>query len=207
VQVCPTGIDIRDGLQYECIGCTACIDVCNGVMDKMGYPRGLIRYATQNGMQGGWSAARMWKRVFRPRVLIYSGVLLAIAVAFVASLAMRAPFRADVVRDRGALARMVDDGRIENVYRIQLMNASESPQRFRIVVDGLPQAAVTIRGPVELGPTQARWVPVAVQIPPEVAQQLGAGAHPMHFRIALQDGPDAPVRAERSEKSTFVVPR
>jgi cytochrome c oxidase accessory protein FixG len=206
VQVCPTGIDIRDGLQYECIGCTACIDVCNGVMDKMGYERGLIRYATQNGMQGGWTAARMWKRVFRPRVLVYSAVLLAIAVAFVASLALRAPFRADVVRDRGALARMVEDGRIENVYRIQLMNASELPQRFRIEVDGLPQATVTIRGAVELGPTQARWVPVAVQVPPQVAQQLGAGAHPMRFRIALQDAPDAPVHAERSEKSTFVVP-
>ncbi|MES2990712.1 MAG: cytochrome c oxidase accessory protein CcoG [Pseudomonadota bacterium] len=207
VQVCPTGIDIRDGLQYECIGCTACIDVCNGVMDKMGYERGLIRYATQNGMQGGWSPARMWKRVFRPRVLVYSAVLLAIAVAFVASLVMRAPFRADVVRDRGALARLVEEGRIENVYRIQLMNSSELPQRFRIEVDGLAQAMVTIRGEVTLGSTQARWVPVSVKVPPEVAQQLGAGAHPMRFRIALQDAPGAPVRAEQSEKSTFVVPR
>jgi cytochrome c oxidase accessory protein FixG len=207
VQVCPTGIDIRDGLQYECIGCAACIDVCNGVMDKMGYPRGLIRYATQNGMQGGWSAARMWRRVLRPRVLVYGAVLLAIAVAFIASLALRAPFRADVVRDRGALARLVEDGRIENVYRIQLMNASEAAQRFRIEVDGLPDATVVTRGEIELGPTQARWVPVAVQVAPEAARHLGAGAHPMRFRIALQDAPGGPVHAEQSEKSTFVVPR
>ena len=210
VQVCPTGIDIRDGLQYECIGCAACIDVCDGVMDKMGYPRGLIRYATQNGMQGGWSQARMWARVLRPRVLVYTGVLLLIAGAFATSLALRSPFRADVVRDRGALARMVEDGRIENVYRIQLMNATESTQHFRIEVDGLPDATVASRGEIEVGPTQARWVPVAVQIAPQAAQALGAGAHPMRFRIALVE----PGRTEAgrtgaglSEPSTFVVPR
>jgi len=87
VQVCPTGIDIRDGLQYECIGCAACIDVCNDVMDKMSYPRGLIRYATQNGMEGRWSAARMWRRVLRPRVLVYTGVLMLIAFGFAAAAA------------------------------------------------------------------------------------------------------------------------
>ncbi|MES3015349.1 MAG: cytochrome c oxidase accessory protein CcoG [Pseudomonadota bacterium] len=205
VQVCPTGIDIRDGLQYECIGCTACIDVCNGVMDKMGYPRGLIRYATQNGMDGGWSQARMWGRVLRPRVLAYTGVLLLIAVAFATSLALRSPFRADVVRDRGALARMVEDGRIENVYRIQLMNATESTQHFRIEVDGLPDAVIASRGAIEVGPTQARWVPVAVQIAPGAARALGAGAHPMRFRIALVEG--GRTGAELSERSTFVVPR
>src|SRR3954447_13901272 len=76
VQVCPTGIDIRKGLQYECIGCAACIDACDSVMDKMQSPRGLIRYATQNGMEAGWSRKQMWMRVFRPRVLAYSLVLL-----------------------------------------------------------------------------------------------------------------------------------
>jgi cytochrome c oxidase accessory protein FixG len=205
VQVCPTGIDIRDGLQYECIGCAACIDVCNDVMDKMSYPRGLIRYATQNGMEGGWSAARMWRRVLRARVLVYTGVLTLIAIAFIASLALRAPFRADVVRDRGALAQMVEDGRVENVYRIHLMNATESVQRFRIEVDGLPGAVVEVHADLEVGATQARWVPVDVQITPEAAQALGAGAHPMRFRVALQDG--GRTLAEVNEKSTFVVPR
>ncbi|CAN5154215.1 cytochrome c oxidase accessory protein CcoG [soil metagenome] len=205
VQVCPTGIDIREGLQYECIGCAACIDVCNGVMDKMRYPRGLIRYATQNGMQGKWSPAQMWRRVFRPRVLVYTGVLLLIASAFVGSLVVRSPFKADVVRDRGALARLVEDGRIENVYRIQLMNSTESPQRFRIEVEGLPEAVIASRGEIEVGATQARWVPVSVQIPPDAARRLGGGAHPMRFVIALQDG--GRTLAEVTEKSTFMVPR
>ena len=206
VQVCPTGIDIRDGLQYECIGCTACIDVCNSVMDKMNYPRGLIRYATQNSMAGGWSAAQMWRRVLRARVLIYSAVLLLIVAGFVTSLALRTPFKADVVRDRGALARLVEDGRIENVYRIQLMNATEATQRFHLEVDGLPSAVITQGSEIEVAATQARWLPVAVQITPEAAQALGSGAHPLRFRIAVRDDTTAPSQVV-TEKSTFVVPR
>ncbi len=205
VQVCPTGIDIREGLQYECIGCAACIDVCDGVMDKMHYPRGLIRYATQNSMEGRWSAAQTWKRVFRPRVLVYAGVLTLICAALATSLLTRLPFRADVVRDRGALARLVEDGRIENVYRIQLMNATESPQRFSIQVVGLPDAVIAGLPEIELGATQARWIPIAVQITPQAAQALGSGAHPMQFRIALREAGGTSV--ELNEKSTFVVPR
>ncbi|HSC65815.1 MAG TPA: 4Fe-4S dicluster domain-containing protein, partial [Caldimonas sp.] len=211
VQVCPTGIDIRKGLQYECIGCAACIDACDAVMDKMQSPRGLIRYATQNGMQAGWSRRQMWKRVFRPRVLVYSLVLVAIAAAFVTSLALRAPFKADIVRDRGALARIVEGGRIENVYRVQLMNATERTQRFHIDVEGLDGATLSNWSDVELAPTEARWVPLAVQVPPQAAAALGPGAHPMRFKIALRA--DAAARADddeqpkRHEKSTFVIPR
>ena len=216
VQVCPTGIDIRKGLQYECIGCAACIDACNGVMDKMQYPRGLIRYATQNAMQQRWSSATMWKRMLRPRVLVYGAVLLGIVAAFAASLALRAPFKADVVRDRGALARMVQDGRIENVYKVQLMNATERPLRLRIGVEGLPGATLEGAADVDLAPTEARWVPVAVQLPPQAARALGPGAHPMQFRIAPvvrgtpSDAATAGAAAPSSglrEKSTFVVPR
>ena len=205
VQVCPTGIDIREGLQYECIGCAACIDVCDSVMDKMNYPRGLIRYATQNGMESGWSPAQMWRRVARPRVLVYTAVLLAIAVAFVTSLALRSPFKADVVRDRASLARLVEDGRIENVYRVQLMNSTEAPQRFHIEVTGLPNAVVTSQADVDVGATQARWVALSVQMPPQAAQALGPGAHAMQVRITLKtSGQDGAVL---NEKSTFVVPR
>ena len=213
VQVCPTGIDIRKGLQYECIGCAACIDACDGVMDKMSYPRGLIRYATQNGIEKKWSRAQMWRHVARPRVLIYSAILLAIGAAFIASLALRAPFKADVVRDRGALARQVEDGRIENVYRVQLMNGTEQAQRFRIEVEGLPGATLHGWSDVDLGPTEARWVPVAVQVPPASARELGPGAHPLKFRIALvpaegrAESSSGIETAEQQEKSTFVVPR
>jgi cytochrome c oxidase accessory protein FixG len=205
VQVCPTGIDIRKGLQYECIGCAACIDVCDGVMDKMNYPRGLIRYATQNGMVRGWTQAKMLRQVLRPRVLLYSAVMLAISVAFVTSLALRKPFKVDVVRDRGTLARQVEDGRVENVYRLQVMNATEAPQRYRVRVSGLEQATIASPPEVEVGPTEARWFAVRVQLPPQRAAAIGPGAHPMRFEIERLGGEGA--SADVHEKSTFMVPR
>jgi len=124
-----------------------------------------------------------------------------------------------VVRDRGTLARLVEDGRIENVYRLQLMNATEEAQRFRVEVEGLPGATLPAWRDVEIDPTEARWVPVAVQIPPERARALGPGAHPMRFRVVLldkepqrrRDGAradrDRPDERSVREKSTFVVPR
>jgi cytochrome c oxidase accessory protein FixG len=204
VHVCPVGIDIRDGLQYECIACSACIDACDGVMDKMKYPRGLIRYATQNGVAQGSTRRQMFARVLRPRVLIYGVVLLAIAGAFVFSLAQRHTLRVDVVRDRTSLARLVGEGQIENVYRLQLMNATESARRYRLAVLDIPGAQiVNTATDLELLPAQARWVTLAVRVPPEAAAALGPGAHPLHFQIA----PVGDNAAAVTEKSTFVVPR
>ena len=216
MQVCPTGIDIRKGLQYECIGCAACIDACDGVMDKMDYPRGLIRYATQNGIAQQLDArADVEARAAAARAGLRRACCCAIAAAFVASLALRAPFKVDVVRDRGALARMVDDGRIENVYRLQLMNATERPQRFRIDVDGLAR-----RDARSGGRRRARRRPRRAGCRSRCSCRrrrraaLGAGAHPMQFRIALigrahgpMRRPPPPAPAELREKSTFVVPR
>jgi cytochrome c oxidase accessory protein FixG len=208
VQVCPTGIDIRKGLQYECIGCTACIDVCDSVMDKMQYPRGLIRYATQNGMKNNWDTRQMLQRVVRPRVLIYTGILVAIVLAFMVSLLTRTTFKVDVVRDRGSLARQVEDGKIENVFRLQVMNATEAPQHFRVTVLNLPQVQVVEKTAFEVAATEARWMPFSLQLPPEVAQQLGTGAHPFQFRIERLDAGASPGEgAVLVEKSTFVVPR
>jgi cytochrome c oxidase accessory protein FixG len=204
VHVCPVGIDIRKGLQYECIACTACIDACDGVMDKMKYPRGLIRYATQNGLVNRWTRAQMFRRVLRPRVLIYGTVLLAISVAFVVSLALRSPLKVDVVRDRSTLARLVGYGQIENVYRLQLMNATEREHRYAIAVQGIEGAALSEAAEVDLLPAQARWVTVAVRVPPQSAQALGPGAHPIRFRVAAA-GDEGGTVVE--EKSTFVVPR
>ena len=206
VQVCPVGIDIRKGLQYECIGCAACIDVCDSVMDKVGSPRGLIRYATLNSLENGWGRKEMWARVTRPRVLIYSAILAAVVVAFLHSLYSRPPFRVDIVRDRGALARVVDEGYVENVYRVQIMNASENTQRYRVGVEQLPQALVDGGHDLVLGPAEARWVPIAVRVSPDVAGRMGSGAHGMTLLVEqLRQGSEPQVDVR--EKSTFMVPR
>jgi cytochrome c oxidase accessory protein FixG len=205
VQVCPTGIDIRKGLQYECIGCAACIDVCDGIMDRMSYPRGLIRYATQNSLKEHLGLRDVLRRVARPRVLVYTAILLLICSAFVASLAMRKPFRVDVVRDRASLARLADEGRIENVYRLQIMNATEQAQRYRVTVSGLSGIAVANAPGLAAQAAEARWVTLQVQVPPESALQAGEGAHPIEFHVERLAA-DAPA-AEVIEKSTFIVPR
>ncbi|MBP7522194.1 MAG: cytochrome c oxidase accessory protein CcoG [Leptothrix sp. (in: Bacteria)] len=208
VQVCPTGIDIRKGLQYECIGCAACIDVCDGIMDKMAYPKGLIRYATENSLAEHLSWRDIVRRVMRPRVMIYTAILVAICTAFVVSIALRSPFRVDVVRDRASLARIVDDGRIENIYRLQVMNATEQAQRYRVSVSGLPGIALANVPDLEVKPAEARWVTLGVQVAPEAAAQAGAGAHPIEFQIERVDPlVDASATVRVQEKSTFIVPR
>jgi cytochrome c oxidase accessory protein FixG len=199
VQVCPTGIDIRKGLQYECIGCAACVDVCDGVMDKMNYQRGLIRFTTQTALDRGWGRRDILRRVLRPRILVYTAILGAICLALAFSLAVRTPLKVDVVRDRAALARIVAGGRLENVYRLQVMNATEQTQRYRIAAEGLPGLALASDAEVTVGPAESRWVPVRLQLPYGTATP---GSHTIHFDIQAQ-GDDAHVR----EKSVFLVPR
>ena len=199
VQVCPTGIDIRQGLQHECIGCAGCVDVCNTVMDKMHYPHGLIRFTTQNALAGGWDRHAIWRRVLRPRILVYTVVLGALSLGLAASLAMRMPLKVDVVRDRAALSRIVAGGQLENVYRLQVMNATEETQRYRITAEGLPGLAVASESEVAVGPAESRWVAVRLQVP---YGSRPPGSHPIHFDIQARGG-DAHVR----EKSVFLVPR
>ena len=199
VQVCPTGIDIRNGLQYECIGCGLCVDACNTVMDKVGYEPGLIRFATQQGMQQRWSKSQMLRRVFRPRVLGYGAVLLALAMAMVTSLAMRTPLKVDVVRDRATLSRMVAGGKLENVYRLQIMNATETAQHYRISVKGLDGLELASEAQIAIPATESRWVPVQVHLPYGSA---ASGSHPIYFEVQALEHP-----AKVEEKSVFLVPR
>jgi cytochrome c oxidase accessory protein FixG len=199
VQVCPTGIDIRKGLQYECIGCGACVDVCDTVMDKMGYARGLVKYTTENAMKQHWTQSQTLRHVLRPRVLVYTAILASIVLAMVLSLSLRTPFKVNVVRDRGVMARIVGGGKIENVYRLQLMNATEAPQHYKITVSGLPGLVLTSEDTVLVASTEARVVPVRVQAPFEVAPP---GSHPMQFEIEALDSSGRLV-----EKSVFLVPR
>jgi len=206
VQVCPTGIDIRKGLQYECIGCAACIDGCDQVMDKMGYPRGLIRYTTQNALALGSTARQMWKRVFRTRTIVYGCVLVAIAGAAGASLALRNPLKVDILRDRGALAREGAPGRIENVYRVQIMNTDETPRKFTLLASGLPElAAVDLEQPIELGPASTRLFALRLQTPLEPANAAPPSPGPHKIELTVQAVDDAKV--VRHEQSTFIIPR
>ncbi len=198
VQVCPTGIDIRKGLQYECIGCGACVDVCDTVMDKLGYARGLVKYSTDNAMAQGWTQSQTLRHVLRPRVLVYSAILGSIVVAMFVSLSLRTPFKVDVVRDRGVTARLVAGGRIENVYRLQIMNATEKAQRYKITVNGLPGLELNSESVLMVESTQARWVPVRVQAPYDAA---AAGSHPIHFEIDALDS-----SGHLREKSAFLLP-
>ncbi|OGB10149.1 MAG: cytochrome c oxidase accessory protein CcoG [Burkholderiales bacterium RIFCSPHIGHO2_12_FULL_65_48] len=200
VQVCPTGIDIRKGLQYECIGCGLCVDACNSVMDKMQYPRGLIRYSTQNAVSNRWNPAQIVRRVLRPRVLVYTALLLALCIAMLTSLVTRTPLKVDVVRDRAALSRIVAGGKLENVYRLQIMNATEGPQRYRITARGLPGLAVASNAEVDIGPAESRWVVAQLQIP---FGSAAPGSHTVHFDVEALGGEAAHV----SEKAVFLVPR
>jgi cytochrome c oxidase accessory protein FixG len=199
VQVCPTGIDIRQGLQYECIGCGLCVDACDTVMQKMAYPPRLIRYDTQNSMEAGWSRRELLRRVLRPRVLLYTTILALLVTGLLASLIVRTPFKVDVVRDRASLARIAEGGRLENVYRLQIMNATEKPQQYRIVADGLEGLSVSPDEPVTVDAAQSRWVAVRLQVP---YGAVPAGSHTVHFGIREEGG-----GAQVSEKAAFLVPR
>ena len=133
VQVCPTGIDIREGLQNECIGCAACIDACDQVMDKLNYPRGLIRYSTENAIAQRYTLDTVIRRAIRPRVLIYALLLGALAIGTAWSLATRPVLRVEIQKDdRTALAREADDGLIENTFRLRILNAGHAPRRLQV---------------------------------------------------------------------------
>jgi cytochrome c oxidase accessory protein FixG len=165
VQVCPTGIDIRNGLQYECIGCAACIDGCDQVMEKVARPKKLIRYSKG--------------RVLRPRVLVYSLILAAITVALGASLYLRVPLKVDVIRDRAAIAREVEGGLIENVYRLQIMNTTEEARAFDINVSGLPGILVWGENITGVPAAETRMVPVRVR----ADAATPSGSHPIEFSV------------------------
>ena len=200
VQVCPTGIDIRKGLQYECIGCAACVDACNSVMDKIGAPRGLVRYWTDHAMTFRWSTDQMLRHAFRPRIIIYSLVLLAIISVVIGSLLTRTPLKMDVIRDRGSMGREIENGLIENVYRLQIMNTEEAAHRYRISVSGIDGIVLQGASDIALGPTESRGMPVNLRIPAGAGEQ---GSNKIFVTITDTDNPDVQV----SEKAVFFVPR
>ena len=203
VQVCPTGIDIRNGLQYECIGCAACIDGCNQVMDKMGYPKGLIRYSTERAVTQHLAPSRMIRRVFRPRVLVYTVILWLIIIAAAVTLYRRVPVKVDVIRDRASVVFGADEPQV-NVYRLQIMNTDESAREFSIAVSGLEgMKLLSDPQPIRVAGASNRVVPVRVQVEHDAAKP---GSNRIEFTIhAAKPGkPDEPPLVIH-EKATFVV--
>jgi len=161
VQVCPTGIDIRNGLQYECINCGACVDACNGVMDKMGYPKGLIRFTTERNLEGGRTRPIRFKSVgYFVAMLVISGLL-------VLDIATRVPLQVDVLRDRNQLYSINNDGLVTNVYTLKILNKSQLADRFSIRVSGVDGIAINGDTEVEISGGEVATVPLTVQIDPE----------------------------------------
>jgi len=199
VVVCPTGIDIRKGIQYECIGCGACIDVCDPVMDKVGLPRGLIRYTTENALAKHFTANEVARHILRPRVILYTTILVAITVASAWSLATRVPLKVDVIRDRSSLAREADDGRIENVYNLKIMNTTEEPKRYALSVAGLDGIEIVGDRIVEVASAENHEVTIVVSVPPESGKK---GANTIHFDIKALNHDRIAVK----EKASFLMP-
>ncbi|MGD0504186.1 MAG: cytochrome c oxidase accessory protein CcoG [Steroidobacteraceae bacterium] len=161
VQACPTGIDIRKGLQYECIACAACIDACDAVMEKVGSPRGLVRYSTQAELDGAP------RRILRPRIMIYTAILASLICGFAYAVTHRVSFDIDVLRDRNILYRELDDGRVENVFTIRIINKDQHAHDFRLSTSGLPDAVIDSDSPAQhVDAEDVKTVVIRVRIPP-----------------------------------------
>ena len=199
VQVCPTGIDIRDGLQYECIGCSACIDACDQVMDKMDYPRGLIRYSTEHALAENWGRKQIIAHILRPRTLLYGAILAAVVIAAGVGLTLRQPLKVDVIRDRATLAREVEGGLIENVYRLQIMNLAEEPRRFALSVTGLKGLQIDTDPIVEIPAAATQAVSVRVRAEADAGKR---GSNRIYFEIRAFNHDEVFVR----EKASFLLP-
>ena len=196
VQVCPTGIDIRNGLQYQCIGCAACIDACDYVMRKNNLPLGLVRYTTTHALEGHWGRARILRHIARPRVLVYSAILLAICAAIVVSLGLRVPLKVDVIRDRGTFAREVESGQVENVYRLQIMNTSERPQVYRMSAEGLPGLAIASESEVAVPAASSQIVILRLRAP---EADVAPSPNRIHLHVESESEPAVQV----TEKTVF----
>jgi cytochrome c oxidase accessory protein FixG len=181
VQVCPTGIDIRKGLQYECIACAACVDACDSVMDRMSYPRGLIRYTTQHAMDGHKT------RFLRPRILVYGALLVLLCAGFLVALLSRVPVELDIIRDRNALYREARQGLIENVYLLRVINKDEAGHEYMLEVDGLPTISLET-DPAEIEVPAGEVATVAARVLIEDGA-VASGGHDIEFRLEATGAP------------------
>ncbi len=197
VQVCPTGIDIREGLQYECITCAACVDVCNNVMDKLDYDQGLIRFTTENQLQGKSSK----QNNVRPRTLIYSLVLGLLSFTLIYSVATRVPVLLDVVRDRGAIYRETWDGYIENIYTVRILNMDAKTHQYQLTISGMDKLELRMKNKIVTVPAgKVIEVPIWIRGDPNY---LTSARYEIKFRVKSVDQPSLIA----TEESRFFAPR
>ncbi len=195
VQVCPTGIDIRNGLQYQCIACAACVDACDSVMEKMGYPKGLIRHTTENELEGAP------RRILRPRVIVYGALLAGIGLALVAAVLLRTPLALDIIRDRNVLYRPTEEGLVENVYVLKILNMDNAPHSYALNaegIEGLRLLADQEEIRVEAG--EVRELPVRLQVDPCVLKDTSTA---VNFTLRARDDPRLTVK----EAARFLGPK
>ena len=193
VQVCPTGIDIREGLQYECIACAACIDACDSIMDKMNYPRGLVRYTTEHSLKNETT------QVLRPRMFVYATLLLILVSGLVIAMASRTPVILDVIRDRNSLYREIADDLVENIYTLKIINQSNDARSFVVTVSGLENVVLDgVDGEVRVDGGGVLSLPVRVR----ARRDNAYGVNEILFSIAATD--DSTV--VMAEDSRFIGP-
>jgi len=193
VQVCPTGIDIRDGLQYECIGCALCVDACDSVMDKMQYPRGLIRYTSEHELGGGTTH---W---LRPRVIGYVVVLCLMTGVFWFNLISRIPLELTIIRDRNQLYITTDSGAIDNIYTLQLVNMDPDMHEFKITISGIESASIIGETSHTLNGGEVRSISLRVRVEPGV---LDKPSTELDFQVIATDMPSLQATSE----SRFLKP-
>lgn len=192
VQVCPTGIDIRNGLQYECINCGACIDACNGVMDKMNYPKGLISFTSEHKLQG------KDVHIVRPKLIGYAVVLTIMVGLLAAQILTRVPLEVDIIRDRGALYRETNDGLIENVYTLKVLNKSQQEMTYLISVEGLKDYRLIGKSEVTVSGSQLETFPLSIAVNP---YNLDESITSIRFKVISTDG-----KVQELEPSKFISP-
>ncbi|MDF1763405.1 MAG: cytochrome c oxidase accessory protein CcoG [Oleibacter sp.] len=196
VQVCPTGIDIRDGLQYQCIGCALCIDACDSIMEKIDKPKGLIRYATENELEGKKT------HLLRPRLFGYASMLLVMFGVLFYSISSRPSLELHVERERGRLYQMTARDTVQNGYTLKFINMSQAPHNYQIVVDGIEGIQVIGRTEFSLDVNEIRELPINLEIDP-YKFKLESSRNDIEFIIRDMDTNEEVLR----EESRFIAPR
>lgn len=191
VQVCPTGIDIRDGLQMDCIGCAACIDACDDVMDKMGYARGLVSYTSETALAGEAT------RILRPRLIAYATAIVIMLGALWFALDARELVDMSVVKDRTVLYRKNSDGDIVNVYRLKITNKTQTPAHYELQIANDGRLSLTRHYTLDLIPGEILDMPISV-----VMKGKSAESGMTHFDFVLVDSTNSLTR----EAANFIYP-